>query len=217
MPAVAAEERDGQAELERRSRRRHAARGRRADAACGPTRGVSAVAVRAVECMAARLRRDRSSAASGIRVILAARDAAVRPIASHPRGRRLPAIRGVGCRDERLRGRRRVVRARRGRRRRDRRPSSRTSFLVAGPEQHDVVDVSLLTASALPLVVWRRAPFAVSLVSAAVTIALAVLDMPHLGLADARRRVRRRAVAPVRGPQGDAARCSSSGCPSYRS
>ena len=55
-------------------------------------------------------------------------------------------------------------------------------FLVAGPEHHDVATVSLLIASALPIVFWRRAPFAVSLVIAAVTIALAVLDMPHLGL-----------------------------------
>jgi signal transduction histidine kinase len=55
-------------------------------------------------------------------------------------------------------------------------------FVVAGPDHHDVATVSLLIASALPLVFWRRAPFAVSLVIAAVTIALAVFDMPHLGL-----------------------------------
>jgi signal transduction histidine kinase len=55
-------------------------------------------------------------------------------------------------------------------------------FLVAGSDHHDVATVALLVASALPIVFWRRAPFAASLVAGAVTIVLAALDMPHLGL-----------------------------------
>ncbi len=55
-------------------------------------------------------------------------------------------------------------------------------FLVAGPDHHDAATVTLLIASALPIVLWRRAPFVVSLATGAVTILLAALDMPHLGL-----------------------------------
>jgi signal transduction histidine kinase len=54
-------------------------------------------------------------------------------------------------------------------------------FLVA-PDHHDAGTVALLVASAAPIAFWRRAPFAGSLVIAVVTIAMAVLDMPHLGL-----------------------------------
>ena len=55
-------------------------------------------------------------------------------------------------------------------------------FLVAGSDHHDAATVALLVASALPIVFWRRAPLAASLVAGAVTIVLAALDMPHLGL-----------------------------------
>jgi signal transduction histidine kinase len=55
-------------------------------------------------------------------------------------------------------------------------------FLVAGSDHHDVATVALVVASALPIVFWRRAPLAASLVAGAVTIVLAALDMPHLGL-----------------------------------
>jgi signal transduction histidine kinase len=48
--------------------------------------------------------------------------------------------------------------------------------------ERDARTVVLLVASALPLVAWQRAPFAVSLASGAVTIAMAALDVPHLGL-----------------------------------
>jgi signal transduction histidine kinase len=57
------------------------------------------------------------------------------------------------------------------------------NLAFAPADERDAVAVLLLTASALPLVAWRRAPFAVSLASAAVTIAMAALDVPHLGLA----------------------------------
>jgi signal transduction histidine kinase len=57
------------------------------------------------------------------------------------------------------------------------------NLLVVAPDHHDAGTVALLVASAVPIAFWRRFPFAVSLVTGAVTIVLAALDMPHLGLA----------------------------------
>jgi signal transduction histidine kinase len=51
-----------------------------------------------------------------------------------------------------------------------------------GADHRDLATVSLLVASALPLVYWRRSPFVVSSICATATIVLAVLGDPHLGL-----------------------------------
>ena len=55
-------------------------------------------------------------------------------------------------------------------------------FLVNGHTDHDALTVGLVLASALPLVAWRRWPFATLQATAWATIALAALHEPHLGL-----------------------------------
>ena len=89
-------------------------------------------------------------------------------------------------------------------------------FLVAGPEHHDVATVSLLMASALPIVCWRRAPFAVSLVVAAVTIVLAVSTCRISASRCSRPCSRWRLWGGPRRPQGVDVPCSSSGSRSSR-
>jgi len=49
-------------------------------------------------------------------------------------------------------------------------------------QHHDALTVGLVIASALPLVAWRRWPFATFQVTAWATVALAALHAPHLGL-----------------------------------
>jgi signal transduction histidine kinase len=57
-------------------------------------------------------------------------------------------------------------------------------FLVSdGAGHRDPSTIALLVAPAMPLVLWRRAPFVVSVVCATVTIVLSILGDPHLGLA----------------------------------
>ena len=55
-------------------------------------------------------------------------------------------------------------------------------FLVNAHTHHDALTVGLVLASSLPLVAWRRWPFATLQVTAWATIALAARHEPHLGL-----------------------------------
>jgi len=55
-------------------------------------------------------------------------------------------------------------------------------FLFHASDHRDALTIGLTLASALPLVFWRRWPFATLQVTAWATIALAALNAPHLGL-----------------------------------